>query len=147
MTPAVALVAAGTVLSVLYLSNVHLVFASGRSEGLAIVTPTSLLIGTGAAALLASGVLGYLALRQESKARALQDQPGAGRAFEDIIAKRNGLRLAAAISGGVGVTATLSGALSLATEGYGPVRSVAAPVGGPSRHGAVFYGIQLSGAL
>jgi len=105
------------------------------------------LIGTGAAALLASGVLGYLALQQESKARALQDQPGAGPAFDAIVAKRNGLRLAAAISGGVGVTATLSGAISLATEGYGPVRSVAAPVGGRSEHGATFYGIQLSGTL
>jgi O-antigen/teichoic acid export membrane protein len=49
MTPAVGLVAAGTVLSVLYLCNVHLVFASGRSEGLAVVTPSSLVVGTGAA--------------------------------------------------------------------------------------------------
>jgi O-antigen/teichoic acid export membrane protein len=49
MTPAVGLVAAGTILSVLYLCNVHLVFASGRSEGLALVTPLSLLVGTGAA--------------------------------------------------------------------------------------------------
>ena len=42
LTPAVGVVAIGTVLSVLYLSNVHLVFASGRSAGLALVTPTAL---------------------------------------------------------------------------------------------------------
>ena len=103
------------------------------------------LIGTGAAALLASGVLGYFALQQESKARALQNQPGAGPAFDDSVAKRNGFRLAAAISGGVGVAATLSGAISIATEGFGPVRSVAAPAS--DRHRASFYGVQLSGAL
>ena len=39
LTPAVGIVAIGTVLSVLYLANVHLVFASGRSTGLALVTP------------------------------------------------------------------------------------------------------------
>ena len=49
LTPAVGIVAIGTVLSVLYLANVHLVFASGRSTGLALVTPTALLIGVGAA--------------------------------------------------------------------------------------------------
>jgi O-antigen/teichoic acid export membrane protein len=61
MTPAVALVAAGTVLSVLYLSNVHLVFASGRSTGLAVVTPVSLGIGT-AAAVVAGNTLGLAAI-------------------------------------------------------------------------------------
>ena len=35
--------------SVLYLANVHLVFASGRSSGLAVVTPVALLVGVGAA--------------------------------------------------------------------------------------------------
>jgi hypothetical protein len=105
------------------------------------------LIGTGAAALLASGVLGYFALHQESKARSLQDQPGAGPAFEDSVAKRNGLRLAAAISGGLGAAAAVSGAISIATEGYGPVRSVAPAQSGPSHHRALFYGVQLSGAL
>ena len=43
------IVAIGTVLSVLYLANVHLVFASGRSAGLALVTPTALLVGVAAA--------------------------------------------------------------------------------------------------
>jgi hypothetical protein len=110
-------------------------------------TASWVLIGTGAAALLGSGVLGYFALQQESKARALQDQPGAGPAFDDSVAKRNGLRLAAAISGGLGAAAALSGAISIATEGYGPVRSVTTPIGAPSTHGALFYGVQLSGAL
>jgi len=49
LTPTVGLVAAGTVMSVLYLCNVHLVFVSGRSEGLAVVTPVALTVGTGAA--------------------------------------------------------------------------------------------------
>jgi O-antigen/teichoic acid export membrane protein len=61
MTPAVALVAAGTVLSVLYLSNVHLVFASGRSTGLAVVTPVSLGFGT-AAAIVAGNAVGLAAI-------------------------------------------------------------------------------------
>lgn len=45
LTPAVGLAAIGSVLSVLYLANVHLVFASGRSEGLALVTPGALVLG------------------------------------------------------------------------------------------------------
>ena len=49
MTPAVGLVAIGSVLSVLYLANVHLVFASGRSGGLALVTPAALALGVAAA--------------------------------------------------------------------------------------------------
>lgn len=52
MTPATAFIAAGTVLSVAYLGSVHLVFASGRSRGLAVSTPASLLIGVVAAVLL-----------------------------------------------------------------------------------------------
>jgi hypothetical protein len=80
-------------------------------------------------------------------AAALQDQPGAGPAFADSVAKRNGLRLAAAVSGGLGAVVTVSGAISIATEGYGPVRSVPAPTSTPSTHGALFYGVQLSGAL
>ena len=45
MTPAVGLAAVGSVLSVAYLANVHLVFAAGRSEGLALVTPSALGVG------------------------------------------------------------------------------------------------------
>ena len=49
LVPAVAIVAFGCVLSVAYLANVHLVFAAGRSLGLSVVTPLSLLIGLGCA--------------------------------------------------------------------------------------------------
>ena len=45
LVPAVAIVAMGTVLSVAYLANVHLIFASGRSLWLSVVTPLSLLVG------------------------------------------------------------------------------------------------------
>jgi O-antigen/teichoic acid export membrane protein len=45
LVPAVAIVAFGCVLSVAYLANVHLVFAAGRSLGLSVITPLSLLIG------------------------------------------------------------------------------------------------------
>ncbi|HEX8972941.1 lipopolysaccharide biosynthesis protein [Oryzihumus sp.] len=45
LVPAVAIVTFGTVVSVAYLANVHLVFASGRSLGLSVVTPCSLLVG------------------------------------------------------------------------------------------------------
>lgn len=51
LVPAVAITAAGSVLTIAYLANVHLVFASGRSTGLALVTPTSVLIGFVTAAL------------------------------------------------------------------------------------------------
>jgi hypothetical protein len=51
LVPAVAIVAVGSVLSVAYLANVHLVFAAGRSLGLSLVTPLSLLIGLGCAYL------------------------------------------------------------------------------------------------
>lgn len=45
LVPAVAITAFGCVLSVAYLSNVHLVFATGRSLWLAVITPLSLLTG------------------------------------------------------------------------------------------------------
>jgi O-antigen/teichoic acid export membrane protein len=51
LVPAVAIVAFGCVLSVAYLANVHLVFAAGRSLGLSLVTPISLLVGLGCAYL------------------------------------------------------------------------------------------------
>jgi O-antigen/teichoic acid export membrane protein len=56
LTPAVGIVAIGTVLSVFYLANVHLVFASGRSAGLAVVTPVALLVGVGAAWLAGAAI-------------------------------------------------------------------------------------------
>jgi len=49
----VGVTAIGSVISVAYLANVHLVFAAGRSTGLVVVTPLSLLVGL-AAALVAS---------------------------------------------------------------------------------------------
>ena len=52
LVPAVAIVAFGCVLSVAYLANVHLVFSAGRSLGLSVITPLSLVIGL-AVALLA----------------------------------------------------------------------------------------------
>src|SRR5450631_2474662 len=45
LVPAVAITAFGCVLSVAYLSNVHLIFAAGRSLWLSVVTPLSLLAG------------------------------------------------------------------------------------------------------
>jgi O-antigen/teichoic acid export membrane protein len=45
LVPAVAIIAFGCVLSVAYLANVHLVFASGRSLWLSVITPLSLLAG------------------------------------------------------------------------------------------------------
>jgi len=54
LTPAVGLAAIGSVLSVLYLANVHLVFTEGRSDGLAVVTPTALALGVAAAWALAT---------------------------------------------------------------------------------------------
>lgn len=53
LTPAVGVVAVGTILSVPYLASVHLVFASGRSTGLAVLTPVSLAVGAAAASLAA----------------------------------------------------------------------------------------------
>jgi len=49
LVPAVAIVAMGTVLSVAYLANVHLIFAAGQSLWLSVVTPLSLLVGLGSA--------------------------------------------------------------------------------------------------
>ncbi len=51
LVPAVAIVAFGAVLSVAYLANVHLVFAAGRSLGLSLITPLSLLTGLATAYL------------------------------------------------------------------------------------------------
>lgn len=45
LVPAVAIVAMGTVLSVAYLANVHLIFAAGQSLWLSVVTPLSLTAG------------------------------------------------------------------------------------------------------
>lgn len=53
LVPVTAVATLGAVVSVVYLANVHLVFASGRSGGLAIASPVSLVLGVVAAVLLA----------------------------------------------------------------------------------------------
>lgn len=105
------------------------------------------LIGGGAASLLAGGALGYLALQQESKARDLQDQAGERAAFDDAIAKRDGLRLGAAVGAAVGAAALAGGIVSIATEGYGPIRSVSATASGGDAWQAAFCGVRVSGAF
>jgi O-antigen/teichoic acid export membrane protein len=62
LVPAVAIVAFGCVLSVAYLANVHLVFAAGRSLGLSMTTPLSLLVGLACAYLVGRQNLVLLAV-------------------------------------------------------------------------------------
>jgi O-antigen/teichoic acid export membrane protein len=62
LVPAVAIGAFGCVLSVAYLANVHLIFAAGRSLGLSVVTPLSLLIGVTCAYLAGRQNLVWLAV-------------------------------------------------------------------------------------
>ena len=54
---AVAVVSLGSLFAVGYLANVHLVFASGRTFGLALATPTALVVGLLVAALAGVGSL------------------------------------------------------------------------------------------
>ncbi|MGZ4653112.1 lipopolysaccharide biosynthesis protein [Oryzihumus sp.] len=54
LVPSVGIAAFGTVIAVGYLANVHLVFAAGRSVGLSVVTPASLVVGLAVAAVLGS---------------------------------------------------------------------------------------------
>lgn len=53
LVPVAAVASIGAVISVAYLANVHLVFASGRSGGLAVASPISLVVGLAAAVGLA----------------------------------------------------------------------------------------------
>jgi len=62
LVPAVAIVAFGCILSVAYLANVHLVFAAGRSLGLSVITPLSLLVGLACAYLVGRQDLVLLAV-------------------------------------------------------------------------------------
>ena len=62
LVPAVSIVAFGCVLSVAYLANVHLVFAAGRSLGLSLITPLSLIAGSSIAYLAGRSDLVLLAL-------------------------------------------------------------------------------------
>jgi hypothetical protein len=85
-------------------------------------TASWVLVGAGAAATLAGGVLGYLALRKQADAQSLQDQPGMASAFEQELGARNDLRLAAAVTAGAGGVAGVAGLVSIVTEGFGPLR-------------------------
>lgn len=123
--------------------------AAGASQRVELVAaPTArrtaswVLVGAGAAATLAGGVLGYFALRKEADAQSLQDQPGAGPAFEQALAARNDLRLAAGVTAGVGGAAGLAGLVSLITEGFGPTRSLNDP-----RAALSSVGVTLSGSF
>lgn len=87
-------------------------------------TASWVLVGAGAAATLAGGVLGYLALRKQADARSLQDQPGMAPAFDRALGARDDLRLAAALAAGVGAAAGVGGLLSIITEGFGPRREL-----------------------
>lgn len=60
LSAAVAIISLGGMLSVAYLANVHLVFASGRTHGLAVATPLAL--GVGLAVAAASGTASVTAL-------------------------------------------------------------------------------------
>ena len=62
LVPAVAIAAFGCVLAVAYLANVHLVFAAGRSLGLSLITPFSLVVGLGCAYLAGRQSLVLLAV-------------------------------------------------------------------------------------
>ncbi|MEO6144757.1 MAG: oligosaccharide flippase family protein [Dermatophilaceae bacterium] len=62
LVPAAAIVAFGTVVSVAYLANVHLVFAAGRSLGLSLITPLSLVVGLAIAYLAGRHQLVLLAI-------------------------------------------------------------------------------------
>jgi len=62
LVPAVAIGAFACVLSVVYLANVHLIFAAGRSLGLSVITPLSLLVGLTCAYLAGRQNLVWLAV-------------------------------------------------------------------------------------
>lgn len=105
-------------------------------------TASWVLIGAGAAATLAGGVLGYLALNEQAEAQSLQDQPGMAPAFEQALGARNDLRLAAVVTAGVGGAAGAAGLLSILTEGFGPVRSLP-----PAKASLSAVGVSLAGTF
>lgn len=106
------------------------------------------LIGAGAAATVVGGLFGYLALQKQEDARSLQDQPGTTAAFDDAIKARDSLRLGAFVSAGVGVTAAIGGAISIATEGFGPLRPTgSAKSGSAFRYQLSPFGVTCSAAF
>lgn len=131
LVAAVGVAAIGSVLSVAYLANVHLVFAAGRSTGLALVSPLSLLVGvavgtlaagTGELAAVAAGFpAAYLALAMGTAA--LRRRVG-GTAWAEQ-------RMLAPLLGGVAICALAAG---LPVDGLGALLrlplAVALAVGG-----------------
>jgi len=105
-------------------------------------TASWVLIGVGAAATLAGGVLGYLALNKQAEAQSLQDQPGMAPAFERALGARNDLRLAAIVTASAGGAAGAAGLLSIITEGFGPVRSLP-----PANASLSAVGVSLAGTF
>lgn len=88
------------------------------------------LIGLGSAAVVAGGALGYVAVRHQEDARALQAVPGAQLDFDSALSARDRFRTAAILSAGLGATSLVGGTISLLTEGPGadhPVPAAAAP--------------------
>lgn len=103
-------------------------------------TASWVLVGAGAVVTLAGGMLGYLALRKQADARSLQDQPGMGPAFEQALGARDDLRLAAAVTAGLGGAMGITGLLSIITEGFGPTPSANRANAAPPVVGASWCG-------
>jgi O-antigen/teichoic acid export membrane protein len=108
LVPAVAIVAFGCVLSVAYLANVHLVFAAGRSVGLSVITPISLLVGLASAIVVGRQNLVLLAVGFPATYLALAVGTGwlrryvhAVRWSETVLLLPSGLGLVLCVLGGV----------------------------------------------
>jgi tetratricopeptide (TPR) repeat protein len=103
-----------------------------------------LLIGAGSAAIVAAGALGYVALRHEEDARALQSVRGAQLDFGTALSARDRFRTAAILSAGIGASSVVGGTISLLTEGPGAVHPAPA-ASFPSVDVAWPAGVTLSG--
>ena len=132
LVPAVAIAAFGCVLSVAYLANVHLIFATGRNLWLCVVTPVSLLTGLTCAYLVGRQDLVLLAVGFPATYAAL----AVGTAWlrrhvhavswsETALLLPTGLGLALCVLGGVlptsGTTALIRVAVA-ALAGFGTLR-------------------------
>jgi hypothetical protein len=105
-----------------------------------------LLIGAGSVAIVAGGALGYVALRHEDDARALQTVPGAQLDFGTALSARDRFRTAAILSTGIGASSLVGGTISLLTEGPGLAHPAPAAAS-PSFDVAWPAGITLSGVF
>jgi tetratricopeptide (TPR) repeat protein len=103
-----------------------------------------LLIGAGSAAIVAAGALGYVALRHEEDARALQSVRGAQLEFGTALSARDRFRTAAILSAGIGASSVVGGTISLLTEGPAAVHPAPA-ASFPSVDVAWPAGVTLSG--